>query len=147
MATAGTLGILIPPSIAMIVYGFVTETSVAKLFMAGIVPGIFLGGMLMLTSYVVARRRGFSTWKRTTWRQKWAAFREAFWALFLPVVIIGGIYGFPADIELGPVRISQGAMFTPTEAAVVAVFLALVICIYIYKDLSWKDVPRVIIDA
>lgn len=147
MATGGTLGILIPPSIAMIVYGFVTETSVAKLFIAGIVPGIFLGGMLMLTSYVVARRRGFKTGERTSWRQKWVAFREAFWALFLPVVIIGGIYGIPSDIEIGPVRIPQGALFTPTEASIVAVFLALIISIYLYKELSWKDVPKVVIDA
>jgi len=147
MATGGVLGILIPPSIAMIVYGFVTETSVARLFIAGIVPGIFLGGMLMLTSYVVARRRGFKTGERMSWRQKWDAFREAFWALLLPVVIIGGIYGFPADIEFGAIRIPQGALFTPTEAAVVAVFLALVISIHIYKDLGWKDVPAVVIEA
>jgi C4-dicarboxylate transporter DctM subunit len=147
MATAGTLGILIPPSIAMIVYGFVTETSVAKLFMAGFLPGIFLGAMLMLTSFVVARRRGYRTGERTSWPAKWRAFREAFWALLLPIIIIGGIYGIPVDVNLGLFRIPQGAIFTPTEAAVVSVFLALFVSIHIYKDLRWRDVPPIFIET
>jgi len=147
MATAGALGILIPPSIAMIVYGFVTQTSVPKLFMAGILPGVFLGGTLMLVSYLVARKRGFPVSPPSSWREKWDAFKDAFWALLIPVVILGGIYGPPRDIPLGLLTIPGGAIFTPTEAAVVAVFMALLVGIYAYGDLRWRDVPRVLIQA
>lgn len=147
MATAGALGILIPPSIAMIIYGFVTQTSVPKLFMAGILPGIFLGGTLMMVSYVVAKRRGFPVSPPSSWHEKWSAFREAFWALLIPVVILGGIYGPPRDIPLGLVTIPGGAIFTPTEAAVVAVFMALFVGIYAYRDLRWRDVPAVLVKA
>lgn len=147
MVTAGSLGILIPPSIAMIIYGFVTQTSVPRLFMAGFLPGLFFGGMLMLTSYVIARRRGFPLSPSTSWREKWEAFKDAFWALLIPVVILGGIYGLPRAIDLGLFTIPSGAAFTPTEAAVVAVFLSLFVGIYVYKDLRWGDVPKVLIDA
>lgn len=147
MATGGSLGILIPPSIAMIIYGFVTQTSVPKLFMAGILPGVFLGGTLMLVSYVIARRRGFPVSPSSSWREKWDAFKDTRWALLIPVVILGGIYGPPRDIPLGLVTIPAGAIFTPTEAAVVAVFMALLVGIYAYKGLRWRDVPRVLVNA
>jgi len=147
MATGGALGILIPPSIAMIIYGFVTDTSVPRLFIAGFLPGIFLGGMLMLVSYVIAKRRGFPVSPASSWRQKWQAFREAFWALLMPAFILGGIYGPPRPIQLGPITIEEGAIFTPTEAAIVACFLALFVGIYIYKDLKWREVPRILIDT
>lgn len=147
MATAGSLGILIPPSIAMIIYGFVTDTSVPRLFIAGFLPGLFLGGMLMIVSYVIAKRRNFPVLPSSSWKERWQAFREAFWALLMPAFILGGIYGLPMPIQIGPILIEEGAIFTPTEAAIVACFLALFIGIYMYKDLKWRDIPQVLIDS
>lgn len=147
VATGGSLGILIPPSIAMIIYGFVTETSVPKLFMAGLLPGIFLGATLMLVSYVIARMRNFPLTPPTTGREKLLSFKESFWALTIPIVILGGIYGLPRPIEIGAFKIDGGAIFTPTEAAVVSIFLALFVSIHIYKDLKWSEVPQILIDV
>ena len=142
MATAGALGILIPPSIAMIIFGFVTQTSVPKLFMAGILPGLLLGLSLIVTSFVIALRRGFPMQPRARWKHRWKTFRQAFVALLIPVFILGGIYGLPRDISIGPLHLQAGAIFTPTEAAVVAVFMALVSSIYIYRGLRWRDPAR-----
>jgi C4-dicarboxylate transporter DctM subunit len=141
-ATGGCLGILIPPSGTLIAYGFVTEQSIGKLFIAGIIPGVVLGTILMLVSYLVARRKNMRSGEKTTWKEKLTAFREAFWSLCLPVIIIGGIYGLP-EFKLGPLHYSGGAIFTPTEAAAVAVAFALIIGIFIHKEIKWKDVPQI----
>lgn len=142
-ATAGCLGILIPPSVTFIAYGFVTEQSIGKLFIAGIIPGIILGLTLMLVSYIVARKKRMKSGKKTTWRQKWLAFKEAFWSLLMPVIIIGGIYGVPS-FQLGPIKVKGGAIFTPTEAAAVSVVYALIVGLFIHKELKLKDIPSVI---
>ena len=147
IATGGALGILIPPSIAMIIYGFVTGTSVPKLFMAGMLPGVFLGLSLMLVSYVIARIQKFPAGEPTSGHEKWDALKDASWALLIPVVILGGIYGLPRSFTIGSFKIDAGAIFTPTEAAVVSIFLALFISIYIYRDLRWRDVPKILIDV
>ena len=147
IATGGSLGILIPPSIAMIIYGFVTETSVPKLFMAGMLPGVVLGCSLMAVSYVIARMRKFPISPPTSLHDKWEALKDASWALLIPVVILGGIYGLPRSITIGAFHIDGGAIFTPTEAAVVSIFLALFISIHIYKDMGWRDVPKILIDV
>ena len=147
VATGGSIGILIPPSIAMIIYGFVTETSVPKLFMAGILPGIFLGFCLMLVAYVRAKKLGFQLTERATTKEKLLALKDSFWALLIPVVILGGIYGLPNPVSIGSWEIDGGAIFTPTEAAVVSIFMALFISIYVYKDLKWIQVPKILMDA
>jgi len=147
IATGGALGILIPPSIAMIIYGFVTGTSVPKLFMAGMLPGVFLGLSLMLVSYVIARIQKFPAGEPTSGHEKWDALKDASWALLIPVVILGGIYGLPRSFTIGSFKIDAGAIFTPTEAAVVSIFLALFISIYIYRDLRWREVPKILIDV
>jgi C4-dicarboxylate transporter, DctM subunit len=142
-ATAGCLGILIPPSVTLIAYGFVTEQSIGKLFIAGIIPGIILGFTLMLVSYLVARRKNMRSGEKTTWGEKWVAFREAFWSLCLPVVIIGGIYGFP-EFRIGPLYYEGGAIFTPTEAAAVAVVFALFVGIVIHREIKFRDIPKIL---
>ena len=130
-ATGGTLGILIPPSNPMIIYGVVANTSIAGLFMAGVIPGMVLTTMLCLTAYMIACKRGykglegkftFADFGRSVWRGKWS--------LATPVIILGGIYG--------------GA-FTPTEAAEVGVLWTLFVGIFIYKKLTWKNISAALI--
>jgi len=142
-ATAGCLGILIPPSVTLIAYGFVTEQSIGKLFIAGIIPGIILGFTLMLVSYIVARRRNMKSGEKTTWSEKWLAFKDAAWSLMLPVLIIGGIYGLP-EFTIGPLHYEGGAIFTPTEAAAVSVVFALFVSIFIHKEITFKDIPQIL---
>ncbi len=143
MTNSGSLGILIPPSIPMIIFAFVTNESVGKLFMAGVVPGIVLAILLGATSYVVARRRGYRSGMKFTWSERWAATVEALPALALPIIVIGGIYGFPVDIALGPMQVEAGAIFTPTEAAAVAVMVSFVVGMFLYRELTWRDLPRI----
>jgi C4-dicarboxylate transporter DctM subunit len=132
ICNAGTLGILIPPSIVMVVYGAATETSVGKLFMAGVVPGILLGLMLMVAIYVRARIINLPCQPRATLREVMVSGRESMWGLLLIVIILGGIYG---------------GIFTPTEAAAVAAVYAFFIAVFVYRDIGVKDVPRVLVDA
>jgi C4-dicarboxylate transporter, DctM subunit len=126
---AGSLGILIPPSIVLIVYGVTVEQSIGKLFMAGVVPGIFLGGGLMLMTYLAARRAGFKKSERASNKEIWNSFKDASWGLFVIVIIIGGIYG---------------GLFTPTEAAAVSAVYGFFVVKFIYRDLAWKQIPEVI---
>ncbi len=142
VATAGSLGILIPPSIPLLIYALITETSVGKLFVAGILPGVFFGSMLVLVAYVVSRWRGLERLERITWYGRWQACRRAGWSLLLPVLVIGGIYGYP-DINIGPIAIEGQALFTPTEAAVAAVFYTFFVAKWVYRELSWRDLITV----
>ncbi len=124
IATAGSLGILIPPSIVLIVYGVTAEVSIGRLFMAGVVPGIGLGIMMMVVTYIGAVRLGF---KRTTpqpFKVRLQKMKEASWGLMTIVIVIGGIYG---------------GIFTPTEAAAVAAVWAFLISVFIYKDIKIKE--------
>jgi C4-dicarboxylate transporter DctM subunit len=132
ICNAGTLGILIPPSIVMVVYGAATETSVGKLFMAGVVPGIVLGLMLMAAIYVRARMVNLPRQPRASMREVLASGRESIWGLLLLVIILGGIYG---------------GIFTPTEAAAVAAIYAFAIAVFVYRDIGMKHVPHVLVDA
>lgn len=132
ITTSGSLGILIPPSIVMIVYAVSTSTSAGKLFVAGIVPGFLLAALLMAVTFVTAKRRGYPTLPRASAREIWAAFREAFWGLLLVAIVMGGIYG--------------GA-FTPTEAAAVSAVYAFVAAVFIYRDLKLREVFRVLLSA
>jgi C4-dicarboxylate transporter DctM subunit len=132
ICNAGTLGILIPPSIVMVVYGAATETSVGKLFMAGVIPGILLGLMLMAAIYVRARMLDIPRQPRATMGEVVKSGRDSLWGLILLFIILGGIYG---------------GVFTPTEAAAVAAWYAFFIAVFVYRDIGMKDVPRVLVDA
>ena len=132
ICNAGTLGILIPPSIVMVVYGAATETSVGKLFMAGVIPGILLGLLLMVAIYVRARMIDLPKQPRATLGEVLSSGRDSLWGLLLIVIILGGIYG---------------GVFTPTEAAAVAAVYAFVIAVFVYRDIGMRKVPHVLIDA
>lgn len=136
ITTSGSLGILIPPSIPLIVYGIATEQSIGDLFIAGVVPGLFAGLLLLGLVIVISRRRGFGAdaaaeeiMPRTA-RERFVAFRDAFLSLLLPVLVLGGIYT---------------GVFTPTEAAAMAVFYALIISLIFYREIGVKDLPRIIL--
>jgi C4-dicarboxylate transporter DctM subunit len=132
ICNAGTLGILIPPSIVMVVYGAATETSVGKLFMAGVIPGILLGLLLMVAIYVRARMIGLPKMPRAPMREIVTSGRDSLWGLLLIVIILGGLYG---------------GVFTPTEAAAVAAVYAFIIAVFVYRDIGMKQVPHVLIEA
>ncbi len=132
IATSGGLGILIPPSIVMIIYAVSTSTSVGQLFAAGVVPGMLMAGVLMLVTWLVAKKRGYPTLPRASLREVWVAFRESAWGLGLIVVVFGGIYG---------------GVFTPTEAAAVSAVYAFIVSVFVYGDIGLREVPRVLRDA
>ena len=131
-AASSGLAIIIPPSIAFIIYGYITGDSVAALFAAGILPGLLIGLALAVTAYLISRQRGYRGEPRTSWRAVWIAFWRAFWGLFAPVIILGGIYG---------------GIVTPTEAAVVAVFYGLFVGFFIYRTLRFQDISAMLIDS
>jgi C4-dicarboxylate transporter DctM subunit len=130
ITTSGALGILIPPSIVMVMYSVSTNTSVGALFMAGVVPGILLAFFLGLTAWWRARKFNYPRQPKATMAQRFKALRESFWGLLLIVVVMGGIYT---------------GLFTPTEAAAMAAVYAFVIAVFVYKDLRLRDVPRVLL--
>jgi C4-dicarboxylate transporter DctM subunit len=132
ICNAGTLGILIPPSIVMVVYCAVTEQSVGRMFLAGIVPGLLLAFILMVSVYIYARIVDLPALKRATFKELVVSAKDAIWGFILLFIIMGGIYG---------------GIFTPTEAAAVAAFYAMLVSVFIYKDITIKDLPRVFIDA
>ncbi|MBX9762961.1 MAG: C4-dicarboxylate TRAP transporter large permease protein DctM [Pseudomonadaceae bacterium] len=132
ICNAGTLGILIPPSIVMVVYAAATEQSVGKLFMAGVVPGLLLGLILMVAIYIVARKMNLPAMPRATFRQLLGTAREAVWGLLLMVIILGGIYS---------------GMFTPTEAAAVAAIYAGFVALFVYKDMTVRECPKVLLES
>ena len=132
ITTSGALGILIPPSIVMVMYSVSTNTSVGKLFMAGVVPGLLLAFLLGLTTWFLARKNNYPRLKKATWAERAAAFRKSGWGLFLIVIVMGGIYT---------------GVFTPTEAAAMAAVYAFFIAVFVYKDLSLKQVPKVLLDS
>ncbi len=132
-AAAGSIGVIIPPSIPFVIFGVVSGASVGELFMAGIVPGIVIGCALMGVSYIIARKKGFAASAKEGPRKSlWASFKESVWALMVPVIILGGIYG---------------GIFTPTEAAVVAVVYALLVGRFIYKELDFANLYAAFKDA
>ncbi|HHW7446950.1 TPA: C4-dicarboxylate TRAP transporter large permease protein DctM [Pasteurella multocida] len=132
ICNAGTLGILIPPSVVMVVYAAATETSVGKLFMAGVVPGLLLGGALMVAIYIVARIKNLPAQPRASVKEWFRAARKAIWGLLLMVIILGGIYS---------------GIFTPTEAAAVAAVYSFVVAVFIYKDIKLSECPRVLLES
>ena len=132
ICNAGTLGILIPPSIVMVVYAAITEVSVGRIFLAGVVPGIVLGLMLMVAVWWRAGKLKTTPPPKASTREVLRALRESLWGLALLVIIMGGIYG---------------GIFTPTEAAAVSAVYALIVAVFIYRDLGAKDLPHVFLEA
>ena len=132
ITTSGALGILIPPSIVMVMYSVSTNTSVGALFMAGVIPGLMLAFMLGMTTWYRARRGNYPRQPKATWPERVKAFRESAWGLFLIVVVMGGIYT---------------GIFTPTEAAAMSAVYAFFVAVYVYKDMGLKDVPRVLLSS
>lgn len=132
VCNAGTLGILIPPSIVMVVYAAATEVSVGRMFMAGVLPGVLMGSMLMLAIYLAAGRRKLPAQAFAGWRALARSAVSASGGLFLIVIIMGGIYG---------------GVFTPTEAAAVSAVYAGLIALFVYRDIKLGDVPKVLVDA
>ncbi|MGQ7847383.1 TRAP transporter large permease [Granulosicoccus sp. 3-233] len=147
LATSGSIGILIPPSIPLILYGFVTETPIHSLFIAGIIPGLIYGALLLFTARILAiGEPSISLRSRSSAAELTSALRNSLPALSLPVLIIIGIYGFPAFGFMG-LNYDGGAIFTPTEAAAIAAVLALGIGLFIYKEIRLRDIPAVTADA
>ncbi len=132
IASSGGLGILIPPSIVMVMYAVSTNSSVGALFIAGIIPGLVLGSMLGLTTWWIARRNNYPRLPKATWRERFGAFRQSMWGLFLIVVVMGGIYT---------------GLFTPTEAAAMSAVYAFVVSVFVYRDMPLKRVPKVLLDS
>jgi len=130
-ATGGTLGILIPPSNPMIIYGVIANTSIAGLFMAGVVPGVVLTTMLCLTAYIIARKRGYKGIEgKFSFKELLLSIWKGKWSLATPGIILGGIYG---------------GVFTPTEAAIVGVLWTLFVGIFVYRKLTWKNMTSALV--
>jgi C4-dicarboxylate transporter DctM subunit len=127
--TAGSLGILMLPSIPKVIYAISTNTSIGALFLAGLFPGILLTVMLCTTTWVIAKKNGYPRMAKSNWTGRWKAFRKSVWGLMLVVIIIGGI--------------TKG-IFTPTEAAAMSAVYAFFIAVFVYKDLPMKKVPEVL---
>ncbi len=132
ITTSGALGILIPPSIVMVMYSVATSTSVGALFMAGVVPGITLALVLGGVTYYRARKFDYPRLPKASWGERWKTFRESIWGLLLIMIVMGGIYT---------------GLFTPTEAAAMSAVYAFIIAVFVYKDLRFKDVPRVLLNS
>ncbi|TYP55451.1 TRAP transporter large permease [Thermosediminibacter litoriperuensis] len=133
MAAAGAIGVIIPPSIPMVTYGVVGGVSIGSIFLGGFGSGIVVGLSLIIVAYVISKKRGYrGSEKRSSFIDLLKAIKDAFWALLMPVIILGGIYG---------------GIFTPTEAAAVAVVYGFIVGFFIYRELKIKDLPRIFINT
>ena len=132
MGCAGAIGVIIPPSITFVVYGSIADTSIGDLFKAGVVPGLIMGVALIIAALLVGRKTKLVSLPRASAKERWLAFKDAFWGLLMPVIILGGIYG---------------GIFTPTEAAAVSVVYGLIVGLFIYKTIKLKDLFDLIIDS
>ncbi len=132
VAAGGTLGILIPPSVPLIIYGITSEQSIGKLFIAGIIPGLALTGILIVAAIVYAKRNGFKGDKPASWSERGRKSLKAIWGAFLPFLILGTIYS---------------GVVTPTESAVIAVFYGLIVSLFIYREMKLKDFREVLVES
>lgn len=132
MATAGAIGVIIPPSISFVLYGSITGVSIGKLFMAGVIPGILMGISLALAMRFTSRKLNLKAFPKATTKEKAIAFKEAIWALMMPVIILGGIYG---------------GVFTPTEAAAVASVYGILVGAFVYKTIKLKELYKIFVDS
>jgi C4-dicarboxylate transporter, DctM subunit len=132
LASAGSIGPIIPPSIPMVVYGSIAGVSIGKLFMGGYIPGILIGISLMITCYFIGKRQGHPKEKKATLLERWNSFKDAILALITPLIIMGGIVG---------------GIVTPTEAGVIGVIYALIVGLFIYREIKWRDLPKIFLDT
>ena len=132
VAAGGTVGIVIPPSITLVVYGVIADTSIGDLFVGGFLPGLLMGASMMLVSWWLAKKKGLTADGEFSAVGLWKSFKDSFFALMTPVIIIGGIYG---------------GVFTPTEAAAVAAVYGIFVGMFIYRELKLKDFPKIIFQA
>ena len=132
MATAGAIGVIIPPSITFVVYGSISDTSIGDLFISGVIPGLLMGAALIIITLWLGRKSDLKRLPRCTGAQRWKAFKGAFWGLLMPVIILGGIYG---------------GIFTPTEAAAVSAVYGLVIGVFVYRTIKMKQFIKILIDT
>ena len=132
VASSAELGVIIPPSIGLIQYGVATGTSISDLFMAGFLPGIFICLVLCVVAHFLCKKQGFEPSEKATRQEKIQAFKDAILAILMPVIILGGIYS---------------GVFTPTEAAVIAVFYGLIVGVFVYKEIKLSDIPRILTDS
>lgn len=132
VASSAELGVIIPPSIGLIQYGVATGTSISDLFMAGFLPGIFICLVLCVVAHFLCKKQGFEPSKKATGEEKKQAFKDAILAILMPVIILGGIYS---------------GVFTPTEAAVIAVFYGLIVGVFVYKEIKLSDIQRILTDS
>lgn len=132
VASSAELGVIIPLSIGLIQYGVATGTSISDLFMAGFLPGIFICLVLCVVAHFLCKKQGFEPSEKATRQEKIQAFKDAILAILMPVIILGGIYS---------------GVFTPTEAAVIAVFYGLIVGVFVYKEIKLSDIPRILTDS
>lgn len=132
MAAGGAIGVVIPPSITFVVYGSIADASITDLFKAGVIPGLLMGAGLIVAALVVGRKMDLKVLPKATGKERWKAFKDAFWGLLMPVIILGGIYG---------------SIFTPTEAAAVSVFYGLIVGIFVYREIDLKKIKDILIDS
>ena len=129
LASTGTLGVVIPPSIPMVLYGVLAGASITGLFTAGIIPGVLIAACYCIYSSIHCKRAGIGLTKKYSGKEIWKSFVDAIWALLMPVIILGGIYS---------------GIFTPTEAATVSVVYGFIIGVFVYKEIKLKDIPNII---
>ena len=129
MSVSGTIGLIIPPSILFVVFGSITGVSVTKLFLGGIIPGLVMGALLIICCFIKNRKTMLKTLPKASWGERWAAFKDAFWGLMMPVIILGGIYG---------------GLFTPTEAAAVSAVYGLIVGKFVYHSINFKTFVEII---
>ena len=132
ITTSGALGILVPPSIILVLYGVSTNMSIGSLFMAGVVPGLMLALMLGFVTWLIAWKNNYPRLPKASWRNRFIAFKDAFWGLALIAVVLGGIYS---------------GVFTPTEAAAIAAVYSFIITVFVCRELKLSEVPKVLLQA
>ena len=132
MASAGAIGVVIPPSITFVVYGSIADISIGDLFKSGMIPGVLMGAALAITALWIGRKSDLKTMPKASGKERWDAFKDAFWGLLMPVIILGGIYG---------------GIFTPTEAAAVSAVYGLVVGVFVYKEVKFKELYAIFVDS
>ena len=132
VAASSCLGVIIPPSITMVVFGVVANVSIGALLIGGIIPGLFLAALLVIANYWLSKKAGYPTEKRCTWKERLTTFADAFWGLMMPIIILGGI---------------MSGVFTPTESAGIAVVWGLLVSMFIYREMGLKDLVPLLYKA